>query len=133
MTAVDNSNLLSRVVAANKHLLGSAAVEESRQLLHSMGIQSKRHMDLHSLQNPAVDSVLVRLVRILTKRSGKHVELETQNALHSVVPHPAAERRSGRLLTSFHSAQDLVSAVESTDWRPVLRHWESKHVTAVAS
>ncbi len=80
-----------------------------------------------------MDSVLVQLVKILATKSGRQVELETQNALHSVVPHLAAERRSAHLLTSFHSAQDLVSAVVSAGWRPVLRHWESKRVTAVAS
>ena len=80
-----------------------------------------------------MDSVLVQLVKILATKSDKQAELETQNALHSVVPHLAAERRSARLLTSFRSARDLEAVIVSRDWRPAPRHWKSKRVTAVAS
>ena len=75
---------------------------------------SARHSNSNSLQNPAADPVSVQLVKILTKKSGKQAELETQNALHLIVPHLAAERRSARLLTSFHSAQDLEAAIVAT-------------------
>ena len=131
--AVDTSDLLSREVAADKHLMEIATAEGSRQLLHSMEILSERHSNLRSLQDPAVDSVSVQLVKIRTKRFDRLVGVETRNALGLVVQLLAAELPSKRLLTSLHSAQDLIAATGSTDWRPVLRHWKSKHVTAVAS
>ena len=90
-------------------------------------------MNLRSLRDLAVDSVSIQPVQIRAKKSDRHAELETQNALHSISPHLAVERRSACLLTSFHSAQDLEAATVSTGWRPTLRHWTSKRVTAVAS
>ena len=89
-------------------------------------------MNWRSLQDPAVDSVSVRLVEILTRKSGRLAEPEMRNALHSV-PLLATERQSTDLLVSLRPAQDLVAAIESTGWRPVLRHWKSRRATAVAS
>ena len=132
MIAVETSSLLAREVAADKRLLEIATAEDSRQLRHSMEIRSERHSSLHSLQDPAVDSVSVQLVKIRPRRFDKLLGVETRNALQLL----AAELPLTRLLASLHSAQDSVldlSATESMDWRPVLRHWKSKHVTAVAS
>ncbi len=94
---------------------------------------SARRSNLYSVRDPAVDSVLVQLVKILARKSDKQAELETRNALHLIVPHLATERRSARLLTSFRSARDLEAVIVSTDWRPALRRWKSKRVMAVAS
>ena len=134
VVAVDTSHPLSLAVAANKRLLPEiATVEESRQQLDSKEIRSERHPNSHWLLNPAVDSVSIQLVKIRPKRFDRLLGVETRNALHLVVQLLAAELPLTRLLASLHSAKDSVAATESMDWRPVLRHWKSKHATAVAS